>query len=235
MKTAIIGDLHGKNCWKKLLKDKIESLDKIIFMGDYSDDSWVYFTDKEIIDNLKEVVEFKRKNKNKVELLIGNHDFQYIVGYPTASRYRKSYAKEMHRIFNENEKLFKIIYIKNNYIFTHAGITNGWIDYIKKKYNIKNISINNIEKEIDKVYKSDKEDCNIASFRRGGLNKFAGPLWADTEDLIEDAWTGYNQVAGHNRVKPLSIIKKEIEKENYNIYLADHFDTNQDILLILNI
>ena len=93
MKIAIIGDLHGKNCYKKLLKDKIDSFDKIIFMGDYSDDSWITFTDKEIVDNLKEVIEFKKKYKDKVELLIGNHDFQYIVGYPTVSRYRKTYLK----------------------------------------------------------------------------------------------------------------------------------------------
>ena len=231
MKIAIIGDLHGKDCWKQLIKDKINSVDKIIFMGDYSDDSWIQFEDREIIDNLKEVIEFKKKYNEKVELLIGNHDFQYIVGYPTASRYRKSYAKEMNQIFKDNEELFKIIYIKNNYIFSHAGITNGWIDYIKKKYNIENITINNIEEEVNKVYKADKEDCNIVSFRRGGLNKFAGLLWADTEDLIEDAWIGYNQVVGHNRVKPFSVIKKE----NYSIYLSDHFDTNQKKLLILDI
>ena len=119
----------------------------------------------------------------------------------------------------------------NDYIFTHAGITNGWVDYIKKKYNIENIGLNNIEKEINKVYEADKEDCNIVSFRRGGLNKFAGPLWADTGDLIEDAWVGYNQVVGHNRVKPRSVIKKE----NYNIFLADHFDTNRDVLLTMDI
>ena len=231
MKIAIIGDLHGKNCYKKLLKDKIESFDKIIFMGDYSDDSWITFTDKEIVDNLKEVIEFKKKYQNKVELLIGNHDFQYIVGYPTASRYRETYAKEMHQIFNENEKLFKMIFIANDYIFTHAGITNGWTNYIKKKYKIEKIDINNIEEEINKVYAADKEDCNIVSFRRGGWNNFAGPLWADTEDLLEDAWLGYNQVVGHNRVKPRSVIKKE----NYNIFLADHFDTNQDVLLTIDI
>ena len=231
MKIAIIGDLHGKNCYKKLLKDKIESFDKIIFMGDYSDDSWITFTDKEIVDNLKEVIEFKKKYKDKVELLIGNHDFQYIVGYPTASRYRETYAKEMHQIFGENEKLFKMIFIANDYIFTHAGITNGWTNYIKKKYNIEKIGINNIEEEINKVYAEDKEDCNIVSFRRGGWNNFAGPLWADTEDLLEDAWIGYNQVVGHNRVKPRSVIKKE----NYNIFLADHFDTNQDVLLTIDI
>ena len=231
MKIAIIGDLHGKNCYKKLLKDKIESFDKIVFMGDYSDDSWITFTDKEIVDNLKEVIEFKKKYQNKVELLIGNHDFQYIVGYPTASRYRETYAKEMHQIFGENEKLFKMIFIAKDYIFTHAGITNGWINYIKKKYHIEKISINNIEEEINKVYAADKEDCNIVSFRRGGWNNFAGPLWADTEDLLEDAWLGYNQVVGHNRVKPRSVIKKE----NYNIFLADHFDTNQDVLLTIDI
>ena len=200
MKIAIIGDLHGKNCWKKLLKDKIDSFDKIIFMGDYSDDSWITFTDKEIVSNLKEVIDFKKKYNEKVELLIGNHDFQYIVGYPTASRYRETYAKEMHKIFNENEKLFKIIFIKNNCIFSHAGITNGWTNYIKKKYKIEKIDINNIEK-------------------------------ADTEDLIEDAWINYNQIVGHNRVKPYSVIKRE----NYNIFLSDHFDTNQNILLEIDI
>ena len=59
----------------------------------------------------------------------------------------------------------------------------------------------------------------------------ARTLCFDTEDLLEDAWTNYNQVVGHNRVKPRSVIKKE----NYNIFLSDHFDTNQDILLEIDI
>ena len=37
MKVAVIGDLHGKPCWKHLLKDN--NFDKIVFLGDYSDDS----------------------------------------------------------------------------------------------------------------------------------------------------------------------------------------------------
>ena len=231
MKIAVIGDLHGKSCWKKLLANKVSDFDKIIFMGDYSDDSWVTFTDKEIIDNFIDVIEFKKNNYDTAELLIGNHDFQYIVGYPTASRYRKSYAKEMNKIFNDNTDIFKPIHIENNYIFTHAGITNGWIDYIKEKYEIENINIDNIYNIVNIVYKNDKDDCNIASFRRRGLNKFAGLLWADTKDLLEDAWKGYNQVVGHNRVKPGSVIKKD----SYAIYMADHFDTEQDKLLVLDI
>ena len=110
MKVAVIGDLHGKPCWKHLLKDN--NFDKIVFLGDYSDDSWVTFTDKEIADNLKDVIEFKRDNNSKVELLIGNHDFQYIVGYPTASRYRKSYACELNKIFNDNKDIFNILRIE---------------------------------------------------------------------------------------------------------------------------
>ena len=231
MKVAVIGDLHGKNCWKKLLEGKFDSFDKIIFMGDYSDDSWVTFSDEEIIDNLKEVIKFKKDHNENIELLIGNHDYQYIVGYPTASRFRKSYAKEMHNIFNDNADIFKIIHIENNHIFTHAGITNGWIDYIKKKYEIKDINIDNIFDVVNIVYKNDKEDCNIASFRRGGMNQFAGILWSDTEDLFDDAWIGYNQVVGHNRIKPGSIIKKD----DYNIYMSDHFDTDQSKLLVLDI
>ncbi|WP_304333401.1 metallophosphoesterase [Brachyspira innocens] len=231
MKIAVIGDLHGKDCWKKLLEGRFSEFDKIIFMGDYSDDSWVRFCDEDIINNLRDVIEFKKNHSDNVELLIGNHDFQYIVGYPTASRYRESYAKEMNEIFNDNSNIFKPIHIENNYIFTHAGITNGWIDYIKNKYDIDNIDIDNIESIVNVVYKNDKDDCNIASFRRGGLSKFAGILWADTEDLFNDSWVGYNQVVGHNRVKPYSIIKKD----NAVIYMSDHFDSEQNKLLVLDI
>ncbi|CRF33803.1 phosphoesterase [Brachyspira suanatina] len=231
MKTAVIGDLHGKSCWKKLIEGRFDKFDKIVFMGDYSDDSWVTFTDEEIVNNLKDVIEFKKNHDDKIILLIGNHDFQYIVGYPTASRYRKSYAKEMHEIFNDNANLFNPIYIENNYIFTHAGITNGWIEYIKQKYDLKDINIDNIEDVVNAVYNNDKDDCNIASFRRGGMSKFAGILWSDSMDLSDDAWIGYNQVVGHNRVKPGSVIKKD----SYTIYMADHFDTEQDKLLVLDI
>ena len=121
MKIAVIGDLHGKDCWKKLLEGRFSEFDKMIFMGDYSDDSWVRFCDEDIINNLRDVIEFKKNHSDNVELLIGNHDFQYIVGYPTASRYRESYAKEMNEIFNDNSNIFKPIHIENNYIFWRKG------------------------------------------------------------------------------------------------------------------
>lgn len=227
MKLAVIGDLHGKPCWKDLLKDN--NFDKIVFLGDYSDDSWVTFTDKEISDNLKDVIEFKRNNNSKVELLIGNHDFQYIVGYPTASRYRKSYAKELNKIFNDNKDIFNIVYVLKDYVFSHAGITNGWINYIKKKYNIDDF--NDITKIINMVYSNCKEDCNIASYRRGGMNMFAGILWADIHDLKEDGCFDYNQVVGHNRVK----VNTVIEKNNHKIYMCDHFDTDDSRLIVLDV
>ena len=227
MKVAIIGDLHGKSCWKHLLKDN--NFDKIVFLGDYSDDSWVTFTDKEIVDNLKDIIEFKKNNNSKVELLIGNHDFQYIVGYPTASRYRKSYADELNKIFNDNRDIFNAVYVLKDYIFTHAGITNGWVNYIKKKYNINDF--NDITKIINMVYSKCKEDCNIASYRRGGINKFAGILWADIGDLKEDGCFDYNQVVGHNRVKLNTII----EKNNHKIHMCDHFDSDENHLIVLDI
>ena len=227
MKVAVIGDLHGKPCWKHLLKDN--NFDKIVFLGDYSDDSWVTFTDKEIADNLKDVIEFKRDNNSKVELLIGNHDFQYIVGYPTASRYRKSYACELNKIFNDNKDIFNVVYVLKDYVFTHAGITNGWINYIKKKYDIKDFT--DIDKNINMVYSKCKEDCNIASYRRGGMSMFAGILWADIGDLKEDGCFDYNQVVGHNRVKVNTII----EKNNHKIYMCDHFDSDDNHLIVLDV
>ncbi len=230
MKVAVIGDLHGKPCWKHLLKDKINNVDKIVFLGDYSDDSWVTFADKEIADNLKDIIKFKRNNNSKVELLIGNHDFQYIVGYPTASRYRKSYACELNKIFNDNKDIFNVVYVLKDYVFTHAGITNGWINYIKKKYNIIN-DFSDITENINMVYSNCKEDCNIASYRRGGINKFAGILWADIGDLKEDGCFDYNQVVGHNRVK----VDTVLEKNNHKIYMCDYFDSDDSHLTVLDI
>ncbi len=81
------------------------------------------------------------------------------------------------------------------------------------------------------VYSKCKEDCNIASYRRGGMSMFAGILWADIGDLKEDGCFDYNQVVGHNRVKVNTII----EKNNHKIYMCDHFDSDDNHLIVLDV
>lgn len=72
----IIPDVHGRTFWKEINPD---DADLIIFLGDYVDpygDEGI--TPKMALDNLKELVNFYNKYKDKCVFLKGNHDYPYI-------------------------------------------------------------------------------------------------------------------------------------------------------------
>lgn len=70
MRIQTIGDIHGRTCWKNLID---LSCDKIVFVGDYVDDYWPV-TDEQIIENLLDIIQFKKDYADKVILLLGNHE-----------------------------------------------------------------------------------------------------------------------------------------------------------------
>jgi len=118
MKHLVIGDLHGKDVWEEV---DISSYDKIVFVGDYVD-HWT-LPDRFIYQNLQNVIELKRENFEKVELLLGNHDVQYL-HYPhyLCSGFRPTMQRSLSFLFNENRDLFKVAYQRENFIISHAGI-----------------------------------------------------------------------------------------------------------------
>ena len=71
MKTAIIGDIHGRTLWERL---NINNFDKLIFIGDYFD-SHNEINGRHILDNFNNIVNLKSKNREDVILLFGNHDY----------------------------------------------------------------------------------------------------------------------------------------------------------------
>ena len=66
MKHLIVGDLHGKDCWKSIDIDKYE---RVVFLGDYVDS----FTlpDLVIDQNLQDIIVLKKAYSNKIVLLLG--------------------------------------------------------------------------------------------------------------------------------------------------------------------
>jgi metallophosphoesterase superfamily enzyme len=118
MKTITIGDLHGRDCWKQV---DVKDYNKVIFVGDYTDSFTV--KDGDIRTNLLEIVCLKKEHPDKVELLIGNHDFNYMFREDNfyCSGYRASMHDSLWVIFNENKKLFKVAHQEGDYLFTHAG------------------------------------------------------------------------------------------------------------------
>lgn len=195
MKHIVIGDLHGKNCWRDI---DIDAFDKVIFLGDYVD-HWT-LPDAEIFRNLNEIIELKKANPEKVELLLGNHDVQYLY-YPhyLCSGFRPSMQRLLTAQFNANRQLFKVAYQKGKYLFSHAGVTNQWYGELLQLPLIRQIrdESDNIADLLNKVDQtSQRWLLHRAGKTRGGEGA-GGVTWADASELIGDMLKGFHQVVGH--------------------------------------
>ena len=137
MKVVAIGDTHGRNGWKEIVKDNLDSI--IIFLGDYLDPySSEGISDDDCIVNFLEIIEFKKNNSNVI-LLIGNHDYQYLY-YPNGATNKMTRRlKEVISLFRDNIDLFQFAFQKGEYLFTHAGITNSWLK--EYQYYLSNIGL----------------------------------------------------------------------------------------------
>jgi len=216
MKIITIPDIHGCTDWKKIIELEKDQ-DLTIFLGDYVD-HWTYSNDQ-IYDNLKDIMGFKYDNPNKVVLLYGNHDLQYLFAYNShgCSGYRPEMYFDLHELFNKNINLFQAAYQYKNYIWTHAGISNGWM----KTFN-KEISADSFIEEFNtggihsKIYDVGK--------RRGGWNKFGGIFWADMSETCTSYIKGFHQIVGHTKVKRI----EKFGDENGSIVFTDTME-NKDL------
>src|SRR5579859_3883906 len=144
MKIITIGDIHGRDYWKEVDPNQY---DKIIFVGDYVD-QFPPMTDKTILENLKDIIEFKMAYPDKVVLLLGNHDLQYyFLGDFGCSGFRPSMAVTLSNLFKKHSELFQVSFQIGNYLWSHAGVSKKWYEFnskeiekVKKKFNPETLS-----------------------------------------------------------------------------------------------
>lgn len=164
----IIPDVHGRTFWKKAInkfpKNEFPNME-IIFLGDYLDPYTGYedINKEQAYENFKEILEVAQ-NDERITLLIGNHDWHYFVNLDTC-RIDRAHEREIERMFTENIsrfRLHKVIELDDcKYLFSHAGITQKWLDDISmmaaQEYNRWNPgepgTINYVDPEIDEDYK----------------------------------------------------------------------------------
>lgn len=145
MKLLLISDIHGRSGWMWLLnkyKKEVESADKVIFMGDYLDhyDGEIDPYHNKPIDsdsefqNFKLILDYKRENNDKVILLLGNHDMEYISKLCVPCRMNFKHQQEISDLFLNNLDLFSCgFYTRHNdclYTFSHANIMVDWMKAI---------------------------------------------------------------------------------------------------------
>lgn len=206
MKHIIIGDLHGKDCWQDI---NINAYDKVIFLGDYVD-HWT-LPDAEIYQNLNNIIALKTANPEKVELLLGNHDVQYLYfPYYFCSGYRPGMQPLLTAVFDAHKHLFKIAYQKEKHLFSHAGVTNKWYQQLLRLPLIQQI-IDKNDTVADLLNKADQTSqrwlLHHAGKSRGGEGA-GGVTWADRSELIEDMLNGFHQVVGHTVTKQVEIVSR---------------------------
>jgi hypothetical protein len=206
MKHLIIGDLHGKDVWQKI---KVNLYDKIVFVGDYVD-HWT-LPDKVIYENFQNIIKLKRQYMDKFELLLGNHDVQYL-HYPhyLCSGFRPSMQRSLSFLFQKNCDLFKVAYQRGSTIVSHAGITNLWFRDFNDLLIVQQIQderdtvadlVNKIERTAHRWI------LHQAGSSRGGEGP-GGITWADRKELIADMLDGYHQVVGHTVVSKPEFVQE---------------------------
>lgn len=206
-KVIILPDIHGRTFWKYAL-EHIDEFDKVIFLGDYLDPyPHEGITFDESVENFKEILEFKKNNIDKVELLIGNHDCHYIwLDFMDCSRLNRSRRKEMNKLYNDNYELFRIAYLLNDkYLFSHAGVYKEWLvansielnDFLDKPISFWNGTYNTFLEDL--------------SYYRGGNNLAGSIVWADIrESLTQPLLDGYYQIVGHTQMEEFPYLTNSI-------------------------
>lgn len=200
MKTITIGDIHGRSDWQEIDPTKY---DKIIFVGDYVDSHTI--SDIDIITNLLNIIRFKKDNMDKVVLLLGNHDLQYLFNPDEywCSGYRFHIYNQLHQIFNDDKELFQMAFQYDDTIWTHAGIHDGWY-----RFHFRYTKGDTLADKLNNAFYENYKSLFNVGHIRGGYNHEGGPFWADILELRSAPFKKMNQIVGHNRVKEITKINK---------------------------
>jgi predicted phosphodiesterase len=129
-KIIFIGDIHGLDSWKHIVETH-PTATTIVFEGDYLDSFNIDgFTQ---LQNLQDIVNFKKTSQQNVVLLVGNHDIHYWPGFlyrGTTSGYQQIMSHQYINFFQENIEHFQMAFVTENYLCTHAGVSAQFLhDY----------------------------------------------------------------------------------------------------------
>lgn len=216
MSILINADIHGRQFWKNNLEENFDKVDKVIFLGDYLDPyQYEGITRKEAINNFQEIIDFKNEHKDKVILLLGNHDCPYLDkrNFTSRCRYDSSNAWHIEEMFRSHRSFFKLAHEETindkKYLFSHAGLLKQWYD--KHDELIGELTVENLNKLSDNP--NGIRALDEASLTRGGWNQFGSIVWNDVRD-INDGFLNNDmpwdfQIIGHTQLEKHPIITKE--------------------------
>lgn len=234
MATVVIGDTHIK---AREILPRVDafivhapSIDRVVFCGDYCDD-WHASSDefKKDISYLAEWVETKRKpGKFAVDMVFGNHDFQYLLRRPGPG------TKECLYDF-VNSILFPLglcmAHTVDGFLVTHAGLTRSWAKRFLDGAEDGSLDAESAAAQLNAMLDSGDGrtwDClDMAGFAVGGLD-IPSPLWARIGELLSDQAPNISQIVGHTPVERAYKAGNKKTGKDKQIWFCDTFSTYQN-------
>lgn len=202
MKTLIIPDIHHKRTSVDLiLKEHYDSVDKVIFLGDFFD----AYNDSPV-DAKKTAEWLKKKIQDpKLNFIWGNHDIPY--AYPWnqhlyCSGFTIEKSKAISKVMSVEDWSRFVPYVwDQGFLLSHAGANWNFIRRLSSTFKHSTIQLDEIENELAISYKIDKGE-NLpngtktilfnAGWDRGGREPAGGLNWG--------CWSVFNPVPGLKQI-----------------------------------
>jgi hypothetical protein len=227
MKCVVIGDIHGRDCWKQIVID--EQPDRVIFIGDYFD-SYDDYTAAEQMWNFEQIINFKLSDKAEVIILVGNHDFHYMDGSEHYSGYQFGAAPGISDLLFTNMKHMQMAYEMDGYLFTHAGVSNDWYTYWVRMLHLEG---DNVADNINEMWKASSRPFRFTGFNPYGDSKESSPIWIRPKSLQKanrDTFRDqFIQVVGHTQQNKIDIKGKS---SGGRYYYIDTLGTSGEYMVI---
>jgi metallophosphoesterase len=211
-KILVCGDVH---CKKEVVDQALKlyqenNCDKLIFIGDYTDD-W-NDTVEQNIEILDYLFHLKHIMGEKLILLFGNHDISNWIGGEFKCSGFTNIKHEQLKFSYESAKYdFKMAHADNGFLITHAGVCNSWLEYLLKVTE---------NKKLDDEYLTKPEKVadllNQYQFKLSLFYAEDSPLWLRPTEKVD--YPPFKQIVGHT---PVALI----EKSRKNIIYIDTHST----------
>ena len=198
MKLLAIGDIHGRDTWKSIIEKENPAV--IVFIGDYFD-SFDVPTDKQV-NNFLDIIAYKESNPDKeVILLIGNHDIHYFpnMGNNGTSGYQTMGKYVIEPVIEKNIHHFQMCFQYDKFLFTHAGVSEIWLE---EQGHISG----DIPRFINELFKYRPNSFLFNGMQPNGDDIYQTPIWIRIKSLLASSKhlaKTYVQVVGHTSVESI--------------------------------
>lgn len=206
MKTLIVPDIHERTWALTALEPKIETADRVVFLGDWFDTYQPKGLQGWVADWVLE-----RLHDDKFTFLWGNHDTSYAFKHPdfNCSGYNPATKAILdHKFGKEDWQRFKVWTEVGPFVVSHAGFRPETVQFM-----------NQTETAIEEALAGKFHPLWEAGWTVGGTAEWGGPTWLRWWEMLpqglEEGGTAFPQVVGHT-------IGETVRQEGNNICL----DTN---------